>query len=1061
MKKLMRTFALMAVAALGLSACTGEKLVPDNGNADGKFVTVHFGAEAAIEGATKATLTTEDEKTFKSEWENGDVLSVEYSNDNETVGATTNGVISATWATDHFEAKLPEYRGVWFYDALYPAPNAEKKVDFGSARTQNGSAYNSKYDLMKGVAIAENADAGKTADGQNIVFNMTRQTAIAYFHLTCTLDEEVVSAKLSVEGKDAYLSTSDVQIGKDSQGNTSYAQGYAFTKTEGVASKEINLTFDAGTAPKTSDFKLWFNVLPTPYDKMTLTVETANHTLTISRNANAADKYEAGKLYKVVKNIPADKWVKKGGETPAAASWIATDLADITATDEVVITMAKGESVYAMTSEKGSSDAPTAVVVTVENKELTAAPVDNLIWNIANDKGNLTIYPKGQTAKWLYTTDNNDGVRVGTNDNKTFVVDSQFGYLKNTTTNRYLGVYSNAEWRCYKTATGTSNIAGQTLCFYVKGTPKTALDTPANLAVSAAKVISWDAVSGAASYEITIGKDTFTSETTSYDAAAVVDDYYDVAVVAIPTDKVNYKNSAAATLSGVKFGTPKLTTPELAEGAIDESSIRVNMAVDARATNGCTCEIYNGETLVESKTIKVKYVVFSGLEGGITYTIKVNAIAVEGEKPYAASDVASIELTTKAAQHVSDVTAAGTYTIKGLTVYAVPNSSNAIVGDGTGFILLYKGSHGLKVGNTFNVAGTVKQFNGVWEFDSPSITGQAAGETPVYPEAVEADEAYLTSYGTATKIEYVHAMGIQSGKNIKVGAKTLYLSAENAETDGKNVEVTGFVYGYNTQYSSASFVATSIQLDSSIPHLSVDQTSKVWAADATDAFVVKVTVNSEGGDWTVTPETLSWATIAVDKTAGTITVTPNGANTAETANEATLTVAHASDPTLKAEISLKQNGKGSAAVSYFVKVTTAPTDWSGKYLIVFDKKARSYVAAKGKDLISKNTNELSIIGDKIESNETVDVDMVEISKTTDGYKILLSDGKYLSVPASNACGSNTTGSVFTITLGKNGVSISGVDSKNATRTLCNNGSYYRMYPSVGSYKLPQLYKLDN
>lgn len=303
----------MAVAALGLSACNDDKLVPDNGNADGKFVTVHFGAEAAIEGATKATLTTEDEKTFKSAWVDGDVLSVKYSNDNRTAGATTSGVVSATWATDHFEAELPKYRGVWFYDALYPAPNAEKKVDFGSARTQNGSDYNSKYDLMKGGAIAENADAGKTADGQNIVFNMTRQTAIAYFHLASALDEEVVSAKLSVEGNGAYLSTSDVQIGKDNKGNTSYAQGYAFTETEGVASKEISLTF-TGIAPKTSDFKLWFNVLPTIYDKMTLTVETANHTLTISRNATGM--YEAGKLYKVVKdNIPAEKWVSKAAYT--------------------------------------------------------------------------------------------------------------------------------------------------------------------------------------------------------------------------------------------------------------------------------------------------------------------------------------------------------------------------------------------------------------------------------------------------------------------------------------------------------------------------------------------------------------------------------------------------------------------------------------------------------------------------------------------------------------------------------------------------------------------------
>ena len=99
-------------------------------------------------------------------------------------------------------------------------------------------------------------------------------------------------------------------------------------------------------------------------------------------------------------------------------------------------------------------------------------------------------------------------------------------------------------------------------------------------------------------------------------------------------------------------------------------------------------------------------------------------------------------------------------------------------------------------------------------------------------------------------------------------------------------------------------------VDNTIPTLSVDQTSKTWAADATDAFVVKVTVNSGGGDWTVTPTTLDWATIAVDKAAGTITVTPKGANPAETANEAKLTVAHASNASLTKEISLKQNGKG-------------------------------------------------------------------------------------------------------------------------------------------------------
>lgn len=305
MKNFNKIFFAAVAAAFGLASCSQE-LTPVE-KPQGNLVTVNFGAEASIEPATKATLTTEDELTFKSAWENGDIMSVKYSNGNEA-----NGTVPATWnaSSQAFEATLPEYTGMWDYNTVYPAPDADGKVDFGSVRTQKGNAYNSNYDLMKGAAIAENAAAGKDDNGKNIIFEMTRQTAVAYFHLTGTLDEEVVSAKLSVEGDGAYISTSDVKANED------YAKGYVFTETEGVASKEINLTFDEGTAPKASDFKLWFNVLPTIYTKMTLAVETAGHTMTISRTA--ADMYEAGKLYKVVKAIPAEKWVKKGGETPVS-----------------------------------------------------------------------------------------------------------------------------------------------------------------------------------------------------------------------------------------------------------------------------------------------------------------------------------------------------------------------------------------------------------------------------------------------------------------------------------------------------------------------------------------------------------------------------------------------------------------------------------------------------------------------------------------------------------------------------------------------------------------------
>ena len=652
MKQFSKLFFAAAVAALGLASCAKE--VAQVETPKDNLVTVHFGATAGIEGATKATLTPDEQETlFTSAWENEDALSVKYSFDYSTPKETT-----ATWSSDKscFEAQIGGGNGIWIYDALYPTP---KEVSFGSERTQNGNNYNSKYDLMLGSATAEGADAGKTADGKDIVFNMTRQTAIAYFHLTSDLDEEVVSAKLSVEGDGAYLSTSDVQIGKNKSGNIDYAKGYVFTETEGVASKEINLTF-TGETPKSSDFKLWFNVLPTIYNKMTLTVETTNNTLTISRNAKDknGDLYEAGKLYKVSKSIPREKWVKKGGETPGTK-------------DFVLVTSAQSDwsGSYLLVGEYSTKDTPKSSYyafdesvyvdntwgkcseVIVENNTI-ASTYDTMALEIVPGTTENTysiLTPSGKylsaSAKGAFNlldkyAANNCDFTIAFGENNAIVIKQA------SSTNRQIRYnYNNGK-------AGLRWYDGTTVSpvYLYKGPSKTALETPANPAVSAAKVVSWDAVSGAASYNVTIGTETFTSETNSYDAAAIADDYYDVSIVAVPSDKDNYKNSAAATLTGVKFGTPTLATPTLKEGVIDGASISVSWSVDERATAGYNCELFKGGVKVgESKTVNAGAVTFTGLDAETAYVVKVNAIAVEGAKAYAASPVAILEVTTKAA----------------------------------------------------------------------------------------------------------------------------------------------------------------------------------------------------------------------------------------------------------------------------------------------------------------------------------------------------------------------------------------------------------------------------
>jgi hypothetical protein len=147
-------------------------------------------------------------------------------------------------------------------------------------------------------------------------------------------------------------------------------------------------------------------------------------------------------------------------------------------------------------------------------------------------------------------------------------------------------------------------------------------------------------------------------------------------------------------------------------------------------------------------------------------------------------------------------------------------------------------------------------------------------------------------------------------------------------------------------------------------------------------------------------------------------------------------------------------------VKKFVKVTSAPTDWSGTYLIVWsDNKARSKVNSK--DLVSVSNSVLSISNNEIVADSNTAKDQVVITAKSGGYTIQLSDGQYLYVTNANQvnAGASSKASTMGLKWTSSGVEITGVDSANNTRYLYQNGTYYRMYKKNTSYKLPTLYKL--
>lgn len=153
-----------------------------------------------------------------------------------------------------------------------------------------------------------------------------------------------------------------------------------------------------------------------------------------------------------------------------SATWTKVELADIQPTDTVAITMTKDGTTWVLpTTAAGSSGQPLATDTgTIDGTTLTTAGDSSAFgWTITSTDGGYYIKTGDN---YLYLTAANNGMRIGGTEIVWSV--SEEGYLSAADSKgdvRYLGVYNSQDWRCYKTCTGTSNIADQTLGFWKLG----------------------------------------------------------------------------------------------------------------------------------------------------------------------------------------------------------------------------------------------------------------------------------------------------------------------------------------------------------------------------------------------------------------------------------------------------------------------------------------------------------------------------------------------------------------------------------------------------------------
>ena len=149
---------------------------------------------------------------------------------------------------------------------------------------------------------------------------------------------------------------------------------------------------------------------------------------------------------------------------------------------------------------------------------------------------------------------------------------------------------------------------------------------------------------------------------------------------------------------------------------------------------------------------------------------------------------------------------------------------------------------------------------------------------------------------------------------------------------------------------------------------------------------------------------------------------------------------------------------GGESTPKFVKVTSAPTDWSGQYLIVFGTNAHATLSSK--DLVATVTG-LSIVDDEIDSTSDLNAAIMRVAKNGEKYVMTYPDGKYFSM-AKNSSGSSTTKFDLSFEYTSSGVKISGVVSGTTYILYSNSGNYFRCYvdkTGTAGYTLPTLYKL--
>ena len=354
-------------------------------------------------------------------------------NDLELNGASNGVSIKVTNGTStNGYVKTGDFRAYKGYTIVLTASDNSAITKITSEK--GGKTFTNGVKADQGTLVIKNNAINWT--GSSNVVKLTISGTVSFKDIVVTCENGKTLTSLSISGEP----TKKV-----------YNAGEALDPTGLV----VTGTYDDATTAKISSGITW------TMNPETLSADNTTCTVTATVGGVTSGSYEVtGLTVKPKEVVGENRWVK-------------TTLSDLLPTDQVVIVDVTSKC--AMSNDKGTSDAPTAVSVTLDGDALTGTVAENCVWNVTKNSDNTyTFFPIGTTEEWLYTTNTNNGVRVGTSENNCFEEYSEGSYngLQNTVTKRYVGVYNKQDWRCYTSV--NQNIENTSIAYYKYASNKTA-----------------------------------------------------------------------------------------------------------------------------------------------------------------------------------------------------------------------------------------------------------------------------------------------------------------------------------------------------------------------------------------------------------------------------------------------------------------------------------------------------------------------------------------------------------------------------------------------------------